>query len=132
MRRILTAISAAIFLLISSFSPASAQDEHPEIKPLEIGVKAPFFNLQGVDGNYHTLNDYDDANILVVIFTCNHCPTAQAYEDKIIKLTSDYHASGVQVVAINPNDDAALSLAEIGYSDLDDSFENMKIRAKDK
>ena len=106
--------------------------DHPDIKPLEIGEKAPFFNLPGIDGKYHSLNDYDSAAVLVVIFTCNHCPTAQAYEDKIINLTSDYKDKGVAVVAIMPNDDSALSLAEIGYSDLDDSYESMKLRAKDK
>ncbi len=121
---------ASLMLFLSTFN-GSAQ-EHPEIRPLEIGEKAPFFNLPGVDGNYHSLNDFDNAKILVVIFTCNHCPTAQAYEDKIINLTSDYRDSGVAVVAILPNDDAALSLAECGYSDLDDSFESMKVRAKDK
>ena len=124
------AIVLLCILILNNFSVFS--QDHPDINPLEIGVKAPFFNLLGVDGNYHTLNDYDNANILVVIFTCNHCPTAQAYEDKIIKLTSDYKDKDVAVVAINPNDDSALSLAECGYSDLDDSYAAMKVRAKDK
>jgi thiol-disulfide isomerase/thioredoxin len=68
----------------------------------------------------------------VVIFTCNHCPTAQAYEDRIIRFTSDYSKKSVQVVAIMPNSCAGLLLEECDYSDLDDSFENMAIRAKDK
>jgi peroxiredoxin len=68
----------------------------------------------------------------VVFFTCNHCPTAQAYEDRIIKLTSDYKNKGVAVVAISPNDPQAVRLDELGYSDMSDTFEEMKIRAKDK
>ena len=131
MKKQLILLSVSALLLLQGAKVAYSQ-QHPEIKPLEIGQKAPFFNLPGVDGNEHSLNDFDSSDILVVIFTCNHCPTAQAYEDKIIRLTSDYQDKGVAVVAILPNDDSALSLAECGYSDLDDSFESMKIRAKDK
>ena len=131
MKKLASLASALLFMLILNNFDVFSQS-HPDIKPLAIGVKAPFFNLPGVDGNYHTLNDYDNASILVVIFTCNHYPTAQAYEDKIIRLTSDYKDKDVAVVAINPNDDAALSLAECGYSDLDDSYAAMKTRAKDK
>jgi thiol-disulfide isomerase/thioredoxin len=65
------------------------------------------------------------------VFMCNHCPTSQAYEDRIIKLTSDYADKGVTVVAINPNNPGSLRLDELGYSDLGDSFAEMKIRAKD-
>jgi thiol-disulfide isomerase/thioredoxin len=66
------------------------------------------------------------------VFTCNHCPTAQAYEDRIIQLAKDYKSRGVAVVAINPNDPKAVRLDELGYTDLGDSFEDMKIRAKAK
>ena len=69
--------------------------------------------------------------MLVVIFTCNHCPTAQAYEARVAKLHADYKDKGVAVVAISPNDPAAVRLDELGYTDLGDSFEDMKIRAKD-
>jgi thiol-disulfide isomerase/thioredoxin len=68
----------------------------------------------------------------VIIFTCNHCPTAQAYEDRIIQLTNDYKNKGVQVVAIMPNDPQAVRLDELGYTDLSDSFEEMKTRYKQK
>ena len=101
-------------------------------KTLEIGSKAPDFKLPGTDGKTYSLASFSKAKVLVVVFTCNHCPTAQAYEDRIIKLTSDYKAKGVQVVAISTNDPTAVRLDELGYTDLSDSFEEMKIRSKDK
>ncbi len=104
-------------------------DDHPTLK---IGASAPDFNLPGVDGKNYTLASFSNARILVVIFTCNHCPTAQAYEDRIIKLTADYAPKNVAVVAIMPNDPLSLRLDELDFSDLGDSFEDMKTRAKDK
>lgn len=103
-----------------------------ERKTLAIGAPAPDFNLPGIDGKTYTLQSFRNAKVLVVVFMCNHCPTSQAYEDKVIKLTSDYAPKGVGVVAINPNNPASLRYDELGYSDLGDSFEEMKIRAKDK
>ncbi|MEZ4810561.1 MAG: redoxin domain-containing protein [Allomuricauda sp.] len=103
-----------------------------EVTTLKIGEKAPDFNLPGVDGKFHSLPDYDEAKVLAVIFTCNHCPTAQAYEDRIIQLTTDYKDKGVQVVAISPNSINGLLLNELGYSDLGDSFAEMVTRAEDK
>ena len=110
-------------------SSAAPPIDHPT---LAIGSPAPEFNLPGVDGKNYTLSSFRNANILVVIFTCNHCPTAQSYEDRIIKLTSNYAAKNVAVVAIMPNDPKSLRLDEIDFSDLGDSFDEMKIRAKDK
>ncbi len=101
-------------------------------KTLEIGAKAPDFNLPGVDGKNYKLSTFAKANILVVIFTCNHCPTAQAYEERMKKLVTDYKNKGVAVVAISPNDPKAVRLDELGYSDVSDSLEEMKFRAKDK
>src|SRR6266571_2017232 len=98
---------------------------------LQIGAKAPDFNLPGVDGKSYSLKDFADAKILVIIFTCNHCPTAQAYEQRIIKLNEDYKDKGVALVAISPNDPQAVRLDELGYTDLSDSFEEMKLRAKE-
>lgn len=108
--------------------PSWAEDP----KPLAIGSKAPDFSLKGVDGKTYTLDSFKEAKLLVVIFTCNHCPTAQAYEDRIIAFTAAYQPKGVQVVAISPNSDAAIRLDELGYTDLSDSFDEMKIRYKDK
>ena len=99
---------------------------------LKVGAKAPDFSLPGVDGKTYSLKDFADAKILVIIFTCNHCPTAQAYEQRIIKLNEDYKDKGVALAAISPNDPLAVRLDELGYTDLSDSFEEMKIRAKQR
>jgi peroxiredoxin len=99
---------------------------------LDIGAAAPDFQLPGVDGKDYRLADFADAQVLVVIFTCNHCPTAQAYEDRIVQLHADYKDRGVALVAISPNDPQAVRLDELGYTDVSDSLEDMKIRAKDK
>ncbi len=103
--------------------------DHPT---LSIGAKAPDFKLQGIDGKIYTLESFKDARILVIAFICNHCPTSQAYEQRLIKLTSDYADKGVRVVAINPNNPASLRYDELGWSDVGDSFDDMKLRAKDK
>jgi thiol-disulfide isomerase/thioredoxin len=115
-----------------SFKPNPQKVEKQEVKTLEIGQKAVDFNLPDVSGRYCQLSDFNTADILVVIFTCNHCPTAQAYEDRIIQFTNDYKDKGVAVVAIMPNSANSLLLEECGYSDLDDTYESMIIRAKDK
>lgn len=117
-----------ISLLWISFS-LQAQ---PDVKTLEIGEKAPEFNLPGVDGKMYSLRDFDSYHILTIIFTCNHCPTAQAYEDKIIQAVNQYRNQGVGFVAISPNSPQALSLAELGYSDMGDNLDDMQRRTKDK
>jgi peroxiredoxin len=90
---------------------------------LKIGAKAPEFNLTGVDGKNYSLDSFKDSKALAIIFSCNHCPYVQAYEDRIITLQSDYKDKGVSVVAINSNDIT-------NYPD--DSFEHMIERAKSK
>lgn len=97
---------------------------------LKIGESMPAFKLPGVDGKQHTDKDYADAKMLVLVFTCNHCPTAQAYEERIMKLDADYRDKGVKLIAISPNDADAVRLDELGYTDLGDSLTDMKIRAK--
>lgn len=124
------AVLTAIVLLF--LAPEFSRSAQLKAKTLEIGQESPDFNLPGVNGRNYRLADFADAKILVVVFTCNHCPTAQAYEDRIMKLTSDYKNKGVAVVAISPNDPEAVRLDELGYSDMGDTFEEMKIRAKDK
>jgi len=118
----------SLFLLLPS---TAAVADPPGLKTLPIGSAAPGFHLPGVDGKTHSLEDFAQAKVLVVVFTCNHCPTAQAYEGRIARLDADYRDKGVAVVAISPNDPAAVRLDELGYTDLGDSFEEMKIRAKD-
>jgi peroxiredoxin len=98
---------------------------------LAIGSPAPDFQLPGVDGKTYTLSSFKDAEVLVIVFTCNHCPTAQAYEDRIKQLAADFRSRKVALVAISPNDPLAVRLDELGYSDLSDSLSEMKIRAKD-
>lgn len=105
---------------------------HEIPKPIEPGTKAPDFNLPGVDGKNYSLKDFEDDETLVILFSCNHCPTAQAYEDKFIKIVDTYKDKGIGFVAISPNSDSAISLSELGYSDMSDSLEEMKLRAKIK
>ena len=121
-------LAAAVTVLLLAGLSWSAPGQY---RTLEIGQKAPDFNLIGVDGRNYRLADFADADVLAVLFTCNHCPTAQAYEERIKKLTADYKNKSVAVVAISPNDPKAVRLDELGYSDMSDSFEEMKIRAKD-
>lgn len=113
---------------VANPKPVPKQD----VKTLEIGSPAPDFKLPGVDGKFYTLADFKDAKVLLIIFTCNHCPTAQAYEDRIISVAKDYQAKGVQMVAISPNSPLGLLYEELGYTDLNDDYAEMVIRAKNR
>jgi peroxiredoxin len=104
---------------------------HQEVHTLQPGDRAPDFRLPGTDGRYHSLGDYADAEVLLIIFTCNHCPTAQAYEERIMDIAADYTPKGVQLIAISPNSPLGLLYEELGYSDLGDTYDEMVIRAKD-
>ena len=99
--------------------------EHP-ILPL--GSPAPDFALPGVDGKIHKLSDYASSKLLVVVFTCDHCPNAQMYEGRVTQLYNDYKDKGVAVVAISPNDPKAIRIDELDSSDVSDTLEEMKIR----
>jgi thiol-disulfide isomerase/thioredoxin len=126
-------LSVGAILACAFFSPApAAAAEGPAIPTLAIGAKAPDFDLPGVDGKRYTLASFAAAKVLVLVFTANHCPTAQAYEERIEKLDADLRGRGVQVVLVAPNDPLALRLDEQGYSDLGDTLEEMKVRAKDR
>jgi thiol-disulfide isomerase/thioredoxin len=105
---------------------ACADEPHPT---LAIGSPAPNFSLPGIDGKTHKLSDYASNKVLAIVFTCNHCPTAQLYEGRIKKLADDYRGKGVGLVAIEPNNANAVRLDELGYTDVSDSLEEMKIRA---
>ena len=130
MKRSWFGFAFAFTALMFAVRVASAAEGLPPI--LAIGASAPDFTLPGIDGHNHSLKDYADAKILMIIFTANHCRTAQRYEERIIKLVNDYKAKGVQVVGIAPNDPQALSLSELVYTDLSDSFEELKIRAQER
>jgi peroxiredoxin len=108
---------------------AWAQQAHPI---LAIGSPAPNFELPGTDGEIHKLSDYSASRVLMVIFTCNHCPIAQMYEQRITQLAADYKDRSVSVVAIEPNDPKAITIDELDSSDISDSLEEMKIRAEYK
>lgn len=131
MKKLNHTLLIVLLTLFYSYTGIS-QTTHPEPKTLQIGAKAPDFNLPGVDGKMYSLNSFKNSPVLVIIFSCNHCPTAQAYEDRIISLTNDYKSKGVAVVVISPNAPKALNLAELGYTDMGDSFAEMKLRAADK
>ncbi|MGD0387626.1 MAG: thioredoxin family protein [Tepidisphaeraceae bacterium] len=90
---------------------------------LQIGRPAPDFNLPGVDGKKYSLANFKDAKLLVVVFSCNHCPYVVGSEDRIIRFAKDYAARGVKLVAINSNETVEHPT---------DSFEHMVARAKEK
>src|SRR5260221_141368 len=117
-----------IFSLLLAFA-TWGQTAHPI---LTVGSAAPDFSLPGVDGKIHRLADYAASPVLVVVFTCNHCPIAQMYEERIQQLETDYSHRGVAFVAIQPNDPKAIRIDELDSSDISDSLDEMKIRVEYK
>lgn len=115
------------FVALLSLGAWSAEANRYPILPL--GSPAPDFDLPGVDGRRYSLKDFAGAKLLAIVFTCNHCPTAQAYEERLKALAAEYRPRGVALVAINPNSPKAVRADELGYTDLDDTLEAMKIRA---
>ena len=116
-------------VLLITLGAASAEEVHPT---LALGASAPDFSLPGVDGQVHKLSDYASSPILVVVFTCNHCPIAQMYEKRIQQLANDYKDKGVAVVAIQGNDPQAIRIDELDSSDVSDTLPEMKIRVQYK
>ncbi len=98
-------------------------EQAPQALGYKIGDVATDFSLINIDNQKVSLADYTEAKGFIVIFTCNHCPYAVAYEDRIIGLDKKYKELGFPVIAINPNDPVKQP---------EDSFENMVIRAKQK
>ncbi len=105
----------SVFALFS-FTTATVSGYKP-------GDKATDFKLKSVDNKIYSLSDYKDAKGFIVVFTCNHCPFAVKYEDRVIELAKKYKSKGYELVAINPNDPNVVP---------DDSFEKMQERAKEK
>jgi peroxiredoxin len=95
----------------------------PATEGYNVGDYAADFKLKNIDGKMISLSDYKDVKGFLVIFTCNHCPYAIAYQDRIIALDAKYKSKGVPVIAINPNNPA---------SQPQDSYDLMKVRAKEK
>jgi peroxiredoxin len=108
-------IVALLALVVMSFSSLPAG--------YKVGDKATDFKLKSVDGKMYSMADYKDAKGFIVVFTCNHCPFAVKYEDRIVALAKKYKSFGYELIAINPNDPAAQP---------EDSFDLMKVRAKEK
>jgi len=104
------------FLLLCLSSGIMAQG-------LGIGDTAPDFKLKSTSGEMVSLDSYKDAKGYIVVFTCNHCPYAVMYEDRLVALHKKYNAMGYPVIAINPNDPEVKP---------DDSYDNMIVRAKEK
>ncbi|HWX19858.1 MAG TPA: redoxin domain-containing protein [Candidatus Binatia bacterium] len=126
MNRLLSALLVAFTL------SAGARAAGFEPATLPLGSSAQPFSLMGTDGRTYALEDFAGAKILLVIFTCNHCPTAQYYEERIKQLAADYRPKSVAVVAIMPNDPKSVRLDELGWTDLSDSLDEMKIRDRDR
>src|SRR5690606_30003035 len=109
--------------------PTIETSENPDVvenkvdSGYKIGDEATDFKLENIDGNQVSLADYPDAKGFIVIFTCNHCPYAVAYEDRIIALDEKYKPLGYPVIAINPNDPEVQP---------EDSMEEMRKRAAEK
>jgi len=104
----------AMFLMIAAT---------PDNSGYKVGDKAKEFKLKNVDGKMVSLADYKTAKGYIVVFTCNHCPYAKAYEQRIMDLDKKYASQGYPVIAICSNDKTSVP---------EDSPENMAARAKDK
>jgi peroxiredoxin len=110
----------------------------PGFVTLQIGDSAPDFELMGIDDRTYRLVEFDDADVLIVYFTSNHCPVCHAHDPRLLTMLSEIKGlaeqkqQSVRVVAINPNSGDGLRLDELGYSQYDDSFEDMKLYARDE
>ena len=99
------------------------QKENIASKGYEVGDEATDFKLKNIDGKTVSLSDFKSAKGFIIVFTCNHCPYAKKYEDRIIELDKKYKAQGYPVIAINPNDPNVQP---------EDSYQQMIERAKQK
>ena len=114
-------------LAAAEAKPALDSSGHPfDLKTLAIGESAPDFALPGIDGRVWRLADLSGTDVLMVLFTSNHCPTSHGIEGRLKKLRDDLRGRSVSIVAINPNHPDGLSVNELGYGEYGDSFEEMK------
>jgi peroxiredoxin len=130
---------ALTVLLAFASSSAFAQkgvDLESELPPdahhLKIGDAAPDFSLKGVDGKTYTLADFKDAPVLMVVFLSDHCPYSHAAETRLLPLIAELKPRGLGVVAIMPNNPESMSIGELGYTKYGDSFDDMKLYAKEQ
>ena len=122
MKRTLLIVLGIICVAAVLFTNAAGK-MNSDIFTYEVGEYVEGFSLKNVDGNQVSLSDYDDGKGVIVIFTCNTCPYAKMYEDRIIDLDKKYAEKGFPVVAIMPNDEIKVP---------GDSFEEMQKRSKTK
>src|SRR5688500_10822024 len=123
-----TLVRREFLCLVVLFAGIANAAEQPPT--LTIGSTLPAFSLPGVDGKTYSDRSFAKADILDIIFTCPHCPTAQAYQERIKKLVVDYKPSNVTLIAIKPNHADSVRLDELAYSDLSVSFSEMQELAK--
>jgi len=123
MKKTVLIVCSIIFLTGLAQVKAQKMEKNSEQKGYKIGDVASDFKLKNVDQKTVSLSDYGDAKGFIVVFTCNHCPYAKAYESRIIALDQKYASKGYPVIAINPNDPIVVPA---------DNFEAMQVRAKEK
>ncbi len=109
-----------------------ASEAPSDIKKLSLGDAAPDFKLLGIDGRTMTLADFKSAPLLMVVFLSNHCPYSHAAETRLLPLAREFAGKGLAVVAINPNSPAGIRIDELGYGKYNDSYEEMKLYARDQ
>ena len=133
---------AAFVLLLGASPVVLAEETRPAkksqpqaqvdgVQDLKIGDTAPDFSLPGIDGKSHSLADYRDAKILMIVFISNHCPDSHAAQGRILKLAAEMKNQGLVVVGINPNNPEGLTINELGYTKYNDGFDDMKKYAAD-
>lgn len=111
----------------ASKNPLLDQKGRPAgFRGLQLGDRAPDFKLPGIDGRTYSLADFNGPDVLMVLFTSNHCPTSHAIEERLKKLREDLRGRSFTLVAINPNHPEGLTVDELGYGEFNDSFEDMK------
>jgi thiol-disulfide isomerase/thioredoxin len=117
-------------LFASLFLAAGAAQAADQPPTLTVGSPLPSFSLPGIDGKTYTDQSFAKADLLAIVFTCPHCPTAQAYQERLKKLVTDFQAKNVTIVAINPNHADSVRLDELAYTDVSDSFAEIQERHK--
>ena len=123
MKKTVLIVYSIIFLAGLAEVKAQTMENNATNKGYKVGDVAADFKLKNVDQKTVSLSDYAAAKGFIVVFTCNHCPYAKAYESRIIALEQKYASKGYPVIAINPNDPIVVP---------DDNFEAMQVRAKEK
>lgn len=122
----LALLSSSLAFAAQKNSLLDDQGNPAGFRTLAIGDAAPDFSLPGIDGRTYALRDFAGPDILMVLFTSNHCPTSHGIEERLMKLRNDYRGRSFGLVAINPNHPDGLTTDELGYGEYGDSFEEMK------